>query len=72
MIPFTVLNVWAKITNPPVRVGLLGIGTVGGGTFTVLKRNQEEIRRRAGRGISITMVADLNVDRAKERGGRGG
>ncbi len=50
----------------PVRVGLLGIGTVGGGTFTVLKRNQEEIRRRAGRGISIDMVADLNVDRAKE------
>ncbi|HEX5310675.1 homoserine dehydrogenase [Aquabacterium sp.] len=50
----------------PVRVGLLGIGTVGGGTFTVLKRNQEEIRRRAGRGISIDMVADLNVARAKE------
>lgn len=49
----------------PVRVGLLGIGTVGGGTFTVLQRNQEEIRRRAGRGIEITMVADLNTERAK-------
>ena len=50
----------------PVRVGLLGIGTVGGGTFTVLKRNQEEIRRRAGRGIEIAMVADLNTELAKK------
>ncbi len=50
----------------PVRVGLLGIGTVGGGTFTVLKRNQEEIRRRAGRGIEVTMVADLNTALAKQ------
>ena len=49
----------------PVKVGLLGIGTVGGGTFTVLSRNQEEIRRRAGRGIEIAMVADLNTERAK-------
>jgi homoserine dehydrogenase len=43
----------------------LGIGTVGSGTFNVLKRNQEEIRRRAGRGIEITMVADLDVARAQ-------
>ena len=50
----------------PVKVGLLGIGTVGSGTFNVLTRNQEEIRRRAGRGIEITMVADLNVERARE------
>jgi len=50
----------------PVRVGLLGIGTVGGGTFTVLSRNQAEIRRRAGRGIEIAMVADLNTDLAKQ------
>ncbi|MDE2400287.1 MAG: homoserine dehydrogenase [Burkholderiales bacterium] len=49
-----------------VRVGLLGIGTVGGGTFDVLRRNQEEIRRRVGRGIEVTMVADLNVERARE------
>jgi len=49
----------------PIQVGLLGIGTVGGGTFKVLQRNQEEIRRRAGRGIEITMVADLDVARAK-------
>jgi len=49
----------------PIQVGLLGIGTVGSGTFNVLKRNQEEIRRRAGRGIEITMVADLDVPRAQ-------
>ncbi len=50
---------------PPVQVGLLGIGTVGSGTFRVLARNQAEIRRRAGRGIEITMVADLDTERAK-------
>jgi homoserine dehydrogenase len=49
----------------PIQVGLLGIGTVGGGTFAVLQRNQEEIRRRAGRGIRISMVADLDVARAR-------
>ena len=49
----------------PIRVGLLGIGTVGSGTFNVLRRNQDEIRRRAGRGIEITMVADLDVNRAR-------
>ena len=50
----------------PIKVGLLGIGTVGSGTFNVLKRNQEEIMRRAGRAIEITMVSDLNVERARE------
>jgi homoserine dehydrogenase len=49
----------------PIQVGLLGIGTVGSGTFNVLRRNQEEIRRRAGRGIEITMVADLDTARAQ-------
>jgi len=49
----------------PIQVGLLGIGTVGGGTYQVLKRNQQEIRRRAGRGIEITMVADLDMTRAR-------
>ncbi|HMN21529.1 MAG TPA: homoserine dehydrogenase [Ottowia sp.] len=49
----------------PIQVGLLGIGTVGSGTYGVLVRNQEEIRRRAGRGIEITMVADLDTERAR-------
>ncbi|MFT5960691.1 MAG: homoserine dehydrogenase [Burkholderiaceae bacterium] len=49
----------------PIKVGLLGIGTVGAGTFTVLKRNAEEITRRAGRRIDIVMVADLDVERAR-------
>ena len=48
----------------PIKVGLLGIGTVGGGTYTVLKRNQEEITRRAGRSITITMIADRDLERA--------
>ena len=50
----------------PIHVGLLGIGTVGGGTFTVLRRNQEEITRRAGRGIIIKMVADKDLGRARK------
>ncbi|MBP7991447.1 MAG: homoserine dehydrogenase, partial [Rhodocyclaceae bacterium] len=45
---------------------LLGIGTVGGGTYNVLTRNAEEITRRAGRPIEITVVADKDVARAKE------
>lgn len=49
----------------PIQVGLLGIGTVGSGTFQVLARNQAEIRRRAGRGIQISMVADLDTARAQ-------
>jgi homoserine dehydrogenase len=48
-----------------IQVGLLGIGTVGSGVFTVLARNHDEIVRRAGRGIEITMVADLDTARAK-------
>jgi len=49
----------------PVKVGLLGLGTVGGGTVNVLARNAEEITRRAGRGIVITHAAarDLNKQR---------
>ena len=49
----------------PIQVGLLGIGVVGSGTFNVLQRNQNEIQRRAGRGIEITMVADLDTARAR-------
>jgi len=46
----------------PVNVGLLGLGTVGGGTFNVLNRNAEEIMRRAGRGIRITHAAAREYD----------
>ena len=48
-----------------IQVGLLGIGTVGSGVFNVLQRNQSEIVRRAGRGIEIAMVADLDTARAR-------
>jgi len=54
----------------PINVGLLGIGTVGGGTFEVLSRNQEEITRRAGRGIVISMVADKDLKRARKLVGK--
>ena len=51
-----------------VKVGLLGLGTVGGGTATVLKRNAKEIARRAGRGIEIDFIATLEPERAAELG----
>src|SRR5687768_7447072 len=50
----------------PINVGLLGIGIVGGGTWDVLNRNADEIQRRAGRAIRITVVADKAVDRANQ------
>ena len=50
----------------PMHVGLLGIGTVGGGTYAVLKRNADEIARRAGRPIEITVVADKNLELARK------
>jgi homoserine dehydrogenase len=50
----------------PLQVGLLGIGTVGLGTWNVLKRNAEEITRRAGRPIRITWIAERALDRARE------
>jgi homoserine dehydrogenase len=53
----------------PIQVGLLGIGTVGGGTFAVLARNAEEITRRAGRPIRIAAVADKDLTRAREIAG---
>lgn len=53
----------------PVRVGLLGAGTVGGGTFEVLRRNQGEILRRAGRGIEIAVIADRDLEKARALSG---
>ena len=52
----------------PVKVGLLGLGTVGGGTFNVLRRNAEEIERRAGRGIEISYAAARDYDPASVPG----
>src|SRR5262245_62174353 len=49
----------------PISVGLLGIGTVGGGTWDVLNRNADEIQRRAGRAIRIAVVADKEVQKAR-------
>lgn len=53
----------------PIRVGLLGLGVVGGGTFKVLARNAEEIARRAGRHIVATKVSARDVAKAKARVG---
>lgn len=49
----------------PIHVGLLGVGTVGGGTYTVLRRNQQEITRRTGCNIIIRMIADLDQERIR-------
>ncbi len=53
----------------PIRVGLLGMGTVGSGTVRVLERNASEITRRAGRAIRITLIADRDVEKAKRLAG---
>jgi len=49
----------------PIQVGLMGLGTVGSGVFHVLQRNQEEIFRRAGRGIELTVVSRRDLERAR-------
>lgn len=49
-----------------LKVGLLGIGTVGGGTYTVITRNQADIARRLGGNIRIVQVADRNLELAKQ------
>jgi homoserine dehydrogenase len=49
----------------PVKVGLLGLGTVGGGTVSVLQRNADEIQRRAGRGIEIAIAAARDISKAR-------
>ena len=53
-------------TLKPLNVGLLGFGTVGKGTWDVLRRNEAEISRRAGRPIRITWIAARTLDRARE------
>ncbi|WP_173065395.1 homoserine dehydrogenase [Sulfurimicrobium lacus] len=53
----------------PINVGLLGLGTVGGGTLTVLRRNAGEITRRAGREIRVTMAAVRDLEKARKFAG---
>jgi len=53
----------------PIRVGMLGMGVVGGGTFAVLARNQEEIERRAGRGIEVSLIAARDLGKARALAG---
>jgi len=53
----------------PINVGLLGLGTVGGGTLTVLRRNAQEISRRAGREIRVVRAAVRNLEKAKALAG---
>ena len=48
-----------------IKVGLLGLGVVGGGTYKVLARNAQEIARRAGRKIEVTQVAVRDVAKAR-------
>ncbi len=55
----------------PIQVALLGSGTVGGGMLRVLSRNQEEIKRRAGRGIVVTLIGARNVEKARHLVGDG-
>ncbi len=55
----------------PINVGLLGLGTVGGGTLTVLRRNASEITRRAGREIKVTMAAVRDLEKARQLAGPG-
>ncbi|MDP2768864.1 MAG: homoserine dehydrogenase, partial [Giesbergeria sp.] len=54
----------AAVAMRPLRVGLIGIGTVGAGTLRVLARNQALIAGRAGRGIEVVVVAARNLARA--------
>ena len=53
------------VAMKPLQVGLLGLGTVGLGTWKVLQRNEEEIARRAGRPIRITWIAERALDQAR-------
>ena len=52
----------------PVKVGICGLGTVGGGTFNVLQRNAAEIARRAGRGIEVAQIAARHINPACDLG----
>ena len=59
---------FGRVLLKPVNIGLLGLGTVGQGTWSVLKRNAEEITRRAGRGITVTSAAIRDLEKARALG----
>ena len=50
----------------PIKIGILGLGTVGCGTLTVLTRNSNEIARRAGRGIEVSCALVRNLDKSRD------
>ena len=50
----------------PINIGILGLGTVGGGTATVLQRNAEEIERRAGRAINLLVASVRDLDKPRD------
>jgi homoserine dehydrogenase len=54
------------MTITPIKIGLLGLGTVGSGTFSVLRRNQNEITRRAGRGIEVALIGVRDAAKARK------
>lgn len=57
----------SKAVLPPLRVGIVGLGTVGNGVYSVLTRNRSVISRRAGREIVVTAVTSRNLERARSR-----
>ncbi|NJM33208.1 MAG: hypothetical protein HC848_10640, partial [Limnobacter sp.] len=57
------------MNTKPLRIGLLGLGTVGSGTFAVLRENASEIERRVGFPIEITAIASRNVAKIRELAG---
>lgn len=48
-----------------VKIGILGLGTVGGGTYQILDMNKELIEKRIGREIKVVRVLEKNMDRLK-------
>ena len=52
--------------NPPLKIGIAGLGTIGGGTFKLLTEQAEIIERRSGRTVRLVAVADPDASKVKE------